>query len=90
MGETGAGGYIALLQACFPTLTVERRSTLGEEFAQLMLAAYEHPLDPTFLRRMDFYAGMEPFYQIHFGQLSGDADLLAHSISWAKRQFTEA
>lgn len=91
MGKTCAvEGSIALLQACFPTLRVERHSALGEELAPLMLAVYEHPLDPTLLRRLGFYAGTEPFHETHFGQLSGDTDYLAHGIAWAKRQFTEA
>ncbi len=66
------------------------RRQLGDEVAQQMLAAYQHQLDSTFLRRMDFYAGMEPFHEIHFGQLSEDAEHLAHGIEWARRQIAEA
>jgi aminoglycoside 2''-phosphotransferase len=62
------------------------RRQLGEEFARQMLAAYGHPLDTTCLRRMDFYAGMEPFHEIHFGQMHGDTAHLAHGIEWARRQ----
>jgi aminoglycoside 2''-phosphotransferase len=63
---------------------------LGENFVRQMLAAYRHSLDTTFLRRMDFYAGMEPFHEIHFGQKEGDAAHLAHGIEWARRQFAQA
>jgi aminoglycoside 2''-phosphotransferase len=66
------------------------RRQLGEEFARQMLAAYRHPLDSTFVHRMDFYSGMEPFHEIHFGQLSGDAAHLAHGIEWARQQFEQA
>jgi aminoglycoside 2''-phosphotransferase len=62
------------------------RRRLGEEFARQMLAAYRHSLDTTVLRRMDFYAGMEPFHELHFGQLHGDAAHLAHGIEWVRRQ----
>jgi aminoglycoside 2''-phosphotransferase len=61
------------------------RRQLGEEFARRMLTAYRHPLDATFQRGMDFYAGMEPFHEIHFGQLQGDAAHLAHGVEWARR-----
>jgi aminoglycoside 2''-phosphotransferase len=63
---------------------------LGGEFARQMLVAYRYPLDTTFLRRMDFYAGMEPFHEIHFGQTAGDAAHLAHGIEWVRRQCAEA
>lgn len=66
------------------------RRQLGDEFARQMLAAYRHPLDATFRQRMDFYAGMEPFHEIHFGQVDGDAAHLAHGIAWARRQFAGA
>jgi aminoglycoside 2''-phosphotransferase len=66
------------------------RRQLGEEFAREMLAAYRHALDTTVLRRMDFYAGMEPFHEIHFGQVHGDAAHLAHGIEWARRQCAQA
>jgi aminoglycoside 2''-phosphotransferase len=62
------------------------RRQIGEEFAQQMLAAYHPALDATALRRMDFYAGMEPFHEIHFGQTHGDAAHLAHGVEWARRQ----
>ncbi|HEV2237051.1 MAG TPA: phosphotransferase [Ktedonobacterales bacterium] len=61
------------------------RRELGDEFARQMLAAYRYPVDPTFFHRMDFYAGMEPFHEIHFGQSQGDAAHLAHGIEWARR-----
>lgn len=60
---------------------------LGEEFARQMLAAYRHPSDATMLRRLDFYASMEPFHEIRFGQRTGDAARLTHGIEWARRQF---
>jgi aminoglycoside 2''-phosphotransferase len=63
---------------------------LGEDFAHQMLAAYRQPLDTALLRRMTFYAGMEPFHEIHFGQLHGDAAHLAHGIAWARRQCAQA
>jgi aminoglycoside 2''-phosphotransferase len=63
---------------------------LGEEFVRQMLAAYRHPLGTSLLRRMDFYAGMEPFHEIHFGQRTGDAAHLAHGMEWARRRFTQA
>lgn len=66
------------------------RSQLGDDFARQMLAAYHRPLDATFPRRMDFYAGMEPFHEIHFGQVDGDAAHLAHGIDWVRRQFAQA
>lgn len=66
------------------------RRQLGDDFAHQMLAAYRHPLDTTFLQRMDFYAGMEPFHEIHFGQIDGDAAHLAHGIEWARRQCANA
>jgi aminoglycoside 2''-phosphotransferase len=66
------------------------RHQLGDDFARQMLAAYRHPLDTTFLRRMDFYAGMEPFHEIRFGQMNGDAAHLAHGIEWVRRQCAEA
>ncbi len=66
------------------------RRQLGDEFARQMLAAYRHPLDATVLRRMDFYAGMEPFHEIHFGQMAGDAAHLAHGIEWVRRHCAEA
>jgi aminoglycoside 2''-phosphotransferase len=66
------------------------RRQLGEEFARQMLAAYRHPLDATLVHRMDFYAGMEPFHEIHFGQVSGDAAHLAHGIEWARQQCAQA
>jgi aminoglycoside 2''-phosphotransferase len=62
------------------------RRELGDDFVRQMLAAYSHPLDATCVRRMDFYAGMEPFHEIHFGQIQGDAAHLAHGIEWARRQ----
>jgi aminoglycoside 2''-phosphotransferase len=62
------------------------RRQLGEEFAQQMMAAYHPTLDATALRRMDFYAGMEPFHEIHFAQTHGDAAHLAHGIELARRQ----
>jgi aminoglycoside 2''-phosphotransferase len=58
---------------------------LGEEFVQQMLAVYRPPLDSTLFRRMDFYAGMEPFHEIHFAQVHGDAAHLAHGMEWARR-----
>ncbi len=66
------------------------RRELGEEFAQHMLAAYARPADASFSRRMDFYAGMEPFHEIHFGQMQGDAAHLAHGIAWARQRFAAA
>lgn len=66
------------------------RSQLGDEFARLALAAYRQPLDATFTRRMEIYAGMEPFHEIRFGQVDGDAAHLAHGIEWARRLFAEA
>lgn len=66
------------------------RRQLGDDFTRQMLAAYRHPLDTSLLRRMDFYAGMEPFHEIHFGQVDGDAAHLAHGIEWARRQCAEA
>ena len=66
------------------------RRQLGEEFARPMLAAYCPSLDTAVLRRMDFYAGMEPFHEIHFGQRTGDAAHLAHGIEWARRLCAEA
>jgi aminoglycoside 2''-phosphotransferase len=63
---------------------------LGEDFARQMLAAYHLPLDASFLRRMDIYARMEPFHEIHFGQLRGDAAHLAHGIAWARQQCAQS
>jgi hypothetical protein len=51
-----------------------------------MLAAYHPALDATALRRMDFYAGMEPFHEIHFAQTHGDAAHLAHGVESARQQ----
>ncbi|HEY7019777.1 MAG TPA: phosphotransferase [Ktedonobacterales bacterium] len=65
------------------------RRQLGDEFARQMLAAYHPALDATALRRMDFYAGMEPFHEIHFGQTRGDAAHLAHGIELARRQLAQ-
>jgi aminoglycoside 2''-phosphotransferase len=65
------------------------RRQLGDEFAQQMLAAYHPALDATALRRMDFYAGMEPFHEIHFGQTHGDAAHLAHGVELARRQLAQ-
>jgi len=62
------------------------RRRLGAEFARQTLAAYRHALDATVLRRMDFYAGMEPFHKIQFAQLHSDAAHLAHGVEWARRQ----
>jgi aminoglycoside 2''-phosphotransferase len=66
------------------------RRQLGEEFALQMLATYRHALDATVLRRMDFYAGMEPFHEIQFAQTHGDAAHLAHGVEWARRQCAQA
>jgi aminoglycoside 2''-phosphotransferase len=66
------------------------RRQLGDDFARQMFAVYRHPLDTTLLRRMDFYAGMEPFHEIHFGQIDGDAAHLAHGIEWVRQQFAAA
>lgn len=66
------------------------RSQLGEDFARQMLAAYRHPHDASFIRRMDVYAGMEPFHEIRFGQVDGDAAHLAHGVEWARRLYAEA
>jgi aminoglycoside 2''-phosphotransferase len=67
------------------------RRQLGAEFAQQMLAAYHPALDASALRRMerrmDIYAGMEPFHEIHFAQTHGDAAHLTHGVEWARRQF---
>lgn len=65
---------------------------LGEAFARQMLAAYAsdalHDTTMTdMLRRMDFYAGMEPFHEIHYGQVHGDAAHLAHGMAWARELF---
>ena len=65
------------------------RRELGTEFVRQMLAAYHHPLDPSFFRRMDFYEGMEPFHEIHFGQVNGDAAHLEHGIAPSRRQRAE-
>jgi aminoglycoside 2''-phosphotransferase len=65
------------------------RRQLGDEFAQQMLAAYHPALDATALRRMDFYAGIEPFHEIHFGQTHGDAAHLAHGVELARRQLAQ-
>ena len=65
------------------------RRQLGAEFARQMLATYHPALDATALRRMDFYAGMEPFHEIHFAQTHGDAAHLAHGIELARRQFAQ-
>jgi aminoglycoside 2''-phosphotransferase len=65
------------------------RRQLGAEFAQQMLATYRPALDATALRRMDFYAGMEPFHEIHFAQTHGDAAHLARGIELARRQFAQ-
>jgi aminoglycoside 2''-phosphotransferase len=62
------------------------RRQLGDEFAQQMLAAYHPALDATALRRMDFYAGMEPFHEIRFAQTHGDAAHLAHGVESVRRQ----
>jgi aminoglycoside 2''-phosphotransferase len=65
------------------------RRQLGAEFARQMLDAYHPTLDATALRRMDFYAGMEPFHEIHFAQTHGDAAHLAHGIELARRQLAQ-
>jgi aminoglycoside 2''-phosphotransferase len=65
------------------------RRQLGDEFAQQMLAAYRPALDATALRRMDFYAGMEPFHEIQFAQTYGDAAHLAHGIESARQQLAQ-
>jgi aminoglycoside 2''-phosphotransferase len=65
------------------------RRQMGTEFARRMLAAYHPALDATALRRMDFYAGMEPFHEIHFAQTHGDAAHLAHGVEQAQRQFSQ-
>jgi aminoglycoside 2''-phosphotransferase len=61
------------------------RGELGDEFARQMLAAYPHAADDTLFRRMDFYAGMEPFHELHFGQLEGDAAHIARGIEGVRR-----
>jgi aminoglycoside 2''-phosphotransferase len=66
------------------------RRQLGEDFVQQMLAVYGPPLDATVLRRMDFYAGMEPFHEIHFAQTHGDAAHLAHGMEWARRHCAQS
>jgi aminoglycoside 2''-phosphotransferase len=66
------------------------RRELGDEFARHMLAAYGHPTDASWFRRMDFYAGMEPFHEIHFGQLDGNATHLAHGIARTRQQLAGA
>lgn len=68
------------------------RRQFGDEFARQMLAAYapDSPHDTTMLRRMDFYAGMEPFHEIHFGQIHGDAAHLAHGVTWARELCAKA
>jgi aminoglycoside 2''-phosphotransferase len=66
------------------------RRQLGEEFARDMLAAYRLPVDTSLLRRMDFYAGMEPFHEIQFGQKHGDTAHLAHGVEWARHLCAEA
>jgi hypothetical protein len=33
---------------------------------------------------------MEPFHEIRFGQVDGDATHLAHGVEWARRLFAEA
>jgi aminoglycoside 2''-phosphotransferase len=68
----------------------DMRRELGDDFARHMLAAYQHPTDASWFRRMDFYAGMEPYHEIHFGQLEGDASHLAHGIAWARQQLATA
>jgi aminoglycoside 2''-phosphotransferase len=62
---------------------------MGDEFARQMLAASRHSLDTTMLRRMDFYAGMEPFHEIHFAQTHGDAAHLTHGVEWVRRQLAQ-
>lgn len=62
---------------------------LGEDFSRQMLVAYQHTVDATFFRRIESYAGMEPFHEIHFGQLEGDAAHLEHGVAWARRIFTK-
>jgi aminoglycoside 2''-phosphotransferase len=64
------------------------RRQLGDAFARRMLAAYAHgdQRDCALVSRMDFYAGMEPFHEIHFGQVHGDAAHLAHGVAWARQQ----
>jgi aminoglycoside 2''-phosphotransferase len=66
------------------------RRQMGDEFARQMLAAYGHSLDTILPRRLDFYAGMEPFHEIHYAQTHGDAAHLAHGIEWARRQFAQS
>jgi aminoglycoside 2''-phosphotransferase len=66
------------------------RRQLGEDFSRQMLAAYRHSLDATVLRRMDFYAGMEPFHEIHFGQMHGDTAHLTHGVESARRLCAQA
>jgi hypothetical protein len=74
------------------------RRQLGEAFVRQMLTSYASaaPHDTavtsmtaatTMLQRMDFYAGMEPFHEIHFGQTHDDAAHLAHGIAWARQLF---
>jgi hypothetical protein len=33
---------------------------------------------------------MEPFHEIRFGQVDGDAAHLAHGVEWARRLYAEA
>jgi aminoglycoside phosphotransferase (APT) family kinase protein len=70
------------------------RRQLGDTFTRHMLTAYASAADETtitsMLHRMDFYDGMEPFHEIHFGQAHGDVAHLAHGVAWARRLFAQA
>lgn len=66
------------------------RRELGEDFSRRMLAAYEHPRDASFTRRMNFYNRLIPFHEIRFGQVDNSPMHVERGLAMARQQLREA
>jgi aminoglycoside 2''-phosphotransferase len=59
---------------------------VGQQLAAEVLGHYRRPHEPSFWRRVRFYRGIIPLYEIRFGQLDGSPAHLAHGLDMLRRQ----
>lgn len=52
----------------------------GRDFAQRVLDDYEGDVDAHFLSRATFYVDFVPFYEVEYGLLTGQEDLVQHGL----------
>lgn len=60
---------------------------LGRAFAERVAASYQGDIDATFWQRAEFYGRLPPFYEIRFGQHTGDSTHLQHGLDTLREAF---